>query len=300
MTWHGRIGVIRWGASLLVLLVGCVRSTGPEPSPPVPDPKSVAGAEPAASAGAEPDVVVDLEALAADPAAELPGTLVRHGRYDVRRLKHGGGFVVAMTEELEVHQLGGRVVGRIASKGDETPMAPSFMVFVTDDQGRLEHVIWRGLPSTSAVTHEFSEVTARSDGAKLEIVRTKGLTSSIQRLTITGAWTLDGALAVEHLPLWSAAPMTPPEQVEWVSIQLQAVAKPARIRLAQRGQETITVGGHEVDAWRYQSVAEAPLSSVIWVDAHGLVVRRLESSEEDAGTQWDAIYVPLAGDRLSR
>lgn len=300
MKRHGRIGVIRLGASLLVLLVGCVRSTAPEPSPPASDPRSVAGAEPAADARAEPDVVIDLEALAADPGAELPGTMVRHGRYDVRQLRHGGGFVVAMTEELEVHELGGRFVGRIASKGDETPMAPSFMVFVTDDQGRLAHVIWRGLPSTSAVTHEYGEVTARSDGPKLEIVRTKGLTSSIQRLTIAGAWTLDGALALEHLPLWSAAPMTPPEQSEWISIQLQAVAKPARIRLAQRGKETIKVGGHEVDAWRYQSVAEAPLSSVVWIDEHGLVVRRLEDSEGDADTQWDTIYVPLAGDRLSR
>lgn len=42
-------------------------------------------------------------------------------------------------------------------------------------------------------------------------MRTKGLSSSIQRVTIAGAWTLDGALALEHLPLWSASSTARPE-----------------------------------------------------------------------------------------
>jgi hypothetical protein len=290
--------MLRLLASSILLLVGCARSPGPKPSPPEPDPKSVDGAKPAADPAN--DVVIDLEILASDPAAALPGTLVRHGRYDVRQLMPDRGFVVAMTEELVVHELGGRFVGRIASKGDEMPMAPSFLVFVTDDQGRLEHVIWQGLPGASDVTHEFSKITARSDGPKLEIVRTKGLSSSIQRVTVPGAWTLDGSLGLELLPLWSAAATARPEQAEWVSIQLQPVAKAERIRLAQRGKETITVGGHEVDVWRYQAVADSPLTAVVWVDEQGLAVRRLEQSEGEADTQWDTIYVPLAGDRLSR
>jgi hypothetical protein len=300
MERHGRIRVIRLVASSILLLGGCAGSRGPEPSPSEPDPKSAAGAKPAAEADPAPDVVIDLEVLAADPAAALPGTLVRHGRYDVRQLMHEGGFVVAMTEELVVHELGGRFVGRIASKSDETPMPPSFLVFVTDDGGRLERVIWQGLPGTSVAEHEFSRISARSDGPKLEIERTKRLSSSIQRVTVPGAWTLDGALALELLPLWSAAATARPEQAEWVSIQLQPVSKPERIRLAQRGKETIKVGGHEVDVWRYQAVGESPLTAVVWVDEQGLVVRRLEQSEGEASTQWDTIYVPLAGDRLSR
>jgi hypothetical protein len=291
MEWHGRSCVIRWVASSILLLGGCASSPGSKPSPSEPDPKSV---DPA------PDVVIDLEVLVSDPAAALPGTLVRHGRYDVRQLMHEGGFVVAMTEELEVHELGGRFVGRIASKSDQTPMPPSILVFVTDDQGRLEHVLWQGLPGTGEVVHEFSRISARSDGPKLEIVRTKGLSSLIQRVTVPGAWTLDGALALELLPLWSPAPTARPEQAEWVSIPLELGSKPERIRLAQRGKETLTVGGHEVDAWRYQAVADAPLSAMVWVDEQGLVVRELEESEGEGSTQWDTIYVPLAGDRLSR
>lgn len=300
MKRHGRIGVICSGASLL-LLVGCASSSKPKPSPSEPGPK------PAAEAKADPkpadptsDEVIDLEALISDPKAALPGKVMRHGRYDVRQLMHEGGFVVAMTEELEVHELGGRVVGRIASKSDETPMPPSLLVFVTDDQKRLAHVIWRGLRGTSAVTHEFSQISARADGPKLEIVRTKGLSSAIQRLTVPGAWTLDGALALEHLPLWIASATARPEQAEWVSVELLPGPKPERIRLAQQGKETIKVGGHEIAAWRYQAVAEAPVSSVIWVDEQGFVVRRLVHEEGDASTQWDTIYVPLAGDRLSR
>jgi len=293
--------VIRLVASSILLLVGCTRSPGPKPSPPEPDPKSAADPKPAADAQADPasNVVIDLEALAADPAAVLPGELVRHGRYDVRQLMHEG-FVVAMTEELEVHELGGRFVGRIASKADETPMPPSFVVFVTDDQGRLEHVIWQALPGTSAVAHEFDRVAARSDGPKLEIMRARGLSSSIQRVEVPGVWTLDGALALELLPLWSAAPTERPEQAQWVSLSLESVSKPARIRLARRGKEPLKVGGHDVETWRYQAVTEGPLSAVIWVDEHGLVVRRLEQEEGEASTQWDTIYVPLAGDRLSR
>jgi hypothetical protein len=296
MKRHGRTGLIRSGAWSLLLLVGCARSRGSEPSPSTPDPNPAADAQ----ADSAADVAIDLEALASDPAAALPGTVVRHGRYDVRQLLHERGFVVAMTEELEVHELGGRFVGRIASKSDETPMPPSVLVFVTDDQGRLERVSWRGLPGSSTVEHEFDQITARGDGPKLEVVRTKRLSSFIQRVTVPGAWTLDGALALEYLPLWSPAPTTPPEQAEWVSIQLQAGPKPARIRLAQRGKEPIKVGGHEIDTWRYQAVTEAPLSAVVWVDEHGLVVRRLEQSEGEASTQWDTIYVPLAGDRLAR
>ena len=300
MERHARIGVTRLVVSSILLLVGCAGSRRPETAPPEPEPKAAAGPTPAADAQADPapDVVIDLEALSADPQAALPGTLVRHGRYDVRQLKQDRGFVVAMTEELVVHELGGRRVGRIASKGDETP--PSFLVFVTDAQGRLEHLIWQALPNTTEVTHEFSRITARSDGPKLEIVRTRGLQSSIQRVTVPDAWTLDGALALELLPLWSAAATARPEQAEWVSIQLQPVAKAQRVRLAQRGKETLKVGGHEVDAWRYQAVTDSPLSAVIWVDEQGLVVRRLETADGEASTQWDTIDVPLAGDWLSR
>ena len=180
------------------------------------------------------------------------------------------------------------------------PLDSSLLVFVTDDQKRLAHVIWRGLRGTSAVAHEFSQISARADGPKLEIVRTKGLSSAIQRLTVPGAWTLDEALALEHLPLWIASATARPEQAEWVSIELLPGPKPQRIRLAQQGKETIKVGGHEIATWRYQAVAEAPVSSVIWVDEQGFVVRRLVHEEGDASTQWDTIYVPLAGDRLSR
>lgn len=300
MERHARIGVIRLAVSSILLLVGCAGSRRPEPTPPEPGPKTAAGATPAADAQADsaPDVAIDLEALASDPEAALPGALVRHGRYDVRQLKPERGFVVVVTEELVVHELGGRSVGRIASKGDETP--PSSLVFVTDDQGRLEQLIWQSLPGASDVTHEFSRITARSDGPKLEIVRTRGLSSSIQRVTVPGTWTMDGALALELLPLWSTAATERPEQAEWVSIQLQPVAKAGRVRLAQRGKETLKVGGHEIDTWRYQAVSESPLSAVIWVDEQGLVVRRLEQAEGEADTQWDTIYVPLAGDRLSR
>lgn len=294
------------GVASLLLLVGCAGSPAPQPSPAGPDAKSGAGAQPAADSAADSaadpasDEVVDLEALVSDPAAALPGTPLRHGRYDVRQLMHEGGFVVAMTEELEIHALGGRIVGRITSKSDETPMPPSRLVFLTDDQGRLAHVIWRGLPGTSAVAHEYGQVSARADGPKLEIVRTKGLSSSIQRVTVAGAWTLDGALALEHLPLWSTSSTARPEQAEWVAIEHLPGPKPQRVQLAQRGKETITVGGREVATWRYQAVAEGPVSSVIWVDEQGFVVRRLEHEDGDASTQWDTIYVPLAGDRLSR
>jgi hypothetical protein len=280
--------VIRRVASSIVLLGGCASSPAPGPTP-VGDPP------PAADARADPanDVVVDLEALIADPTAALPGTPVRHGRYDVRQLMHEGGFVVAMTEDLEVHALGGRFVGRVARKSDATPMPPSILVFVTDDQRRLQRVIWHGLRGTSAVEHEFSRITASSDGPKLEVVRTKGLSSSIQRVTVPGAWTLDGALALELLPLWSATPTARPDGAEWVSIRLESGVAPERIRLAPRGKETIEVGGHEVEAWRYQAVTDSPLSAMVWVDLQGFVMRKLEQSAGEASTTWDTIYVPL-------
>lgn len=295
MERHGRMRVIRRVASSIVLLGGCASS-------PALGPKPVGGPPPAAGAPADPahDVVVDLEALIADPTAALPGTLVRHGRYDVRQLMHEGGFVVAMTEELEVHALGGRFVGRVASKSDATPMPPSILVFVTDDQRRLQQVIWHGLKGTSAAEHEFSRITASSDGPKLEIVRTKGLSSSIQRVTVPGAWTLDGALALDLLPLWSAPPTARPDGAEWVSIQLESGVAPERIRLAPHGKETIEVGGREVEAWRYQAVTESPVSAMVWVDEQGFVVRSLEQSAGEASMRWDTIYVPLPGDRLAR
>lgn len=285
------------GASSLLLLVGCARSPHPTPSPVVPGQAAVADPKPAAEAEVAPDEV-DLEALIADPVAALPGARMRHGRYDVRRLRDEGGFVVAMTEELEVHELGDRLVGRIARKGDQAP--PSWLVFLTDDAGRLEHMIWRGLPGTGDVEHEFGEITARSEGPKLEIVRKRGLSASIQRVTVPGAWTLDGALALELLPLWSAAATARPEQAQWVSIRFEPGTKPEHVRLAQRGKETLTVGGHEIDAWRYQAMGAAPRSAMIWVDEQGLVVRRLEQAAGEEGKQWDTIYVPLTGDRLFR
>lgn len=298
MKRHGRIGVVAAGASSLLLLVGCTRS--PPPKQVAPSPTAVADPQPAADAEADAalDEGVELEALIADPAAALPGALVRHGRYDIRRLRDKGGFVVAMTEALEVHELGGRFVGRVSRKGDLAP--PSSIVFITDQGGRLEQMIWRGLPGTGDVEHEFAEITARSDGPKLEVVRRRGLSTSIQRLTVPGAWTLDGALALELLPLWSVTAAARPEQAEWVSIRLPAGLEPKRVRLAQRGKETINVGGHEVDTWRYQAAGAAPVSAMIWVDEQGLVVRRLEQAAGDEGTQWDTIYVPLIGDRLSR
>ena len=136
MERHARIGVIRLVVSSILLLVGCASSPGP-------DPKAVAGAKPAEDAQADPakDVVIDLEALASDPAAALPGTLVRHGRYDVRQLMHEGGFVVAVTEELVVHELGGRFVGRIASKSDETPMPPSLLVFAVSSEDAVRAIV---------------------------------------------------------------------------------------------------------------------------------------------------------------
>lgn len=289
--------VVAAGMGSLLLLVGCTRSPHPTPSPVAPGSTEVADPQPAA-ADAAPGEAIDLEALIADPAAALPGALVRHGRYDVRRLRDKGGFVVAMTEELEVHALGGRFVGRVARKSDLAP--PSLLVFLTDHEGRLEQMIWRGLRGTGDVEHEFGEITARSDGPTLEVVRKRGLSASIQRVTVPGAWTLDGALALELLPLWSTAAQAPPAQVEWVSIRLPPGIKPERVRLAQRGKETITVGGHEVDTWRYQAMGAAPVSAMIWVDEQGLVVRRLEQAAGEEGTQWDTIYVPLAGDRLFR
>lgn len=300
MKRHGRAGVVVAGVWSILLLVGCTRPPASTPSPVAPEPTPDADPRPAADAQtkAAADEVVDLEALIADPTAALPGTLVRRGRYDVRRLRPKGGFVVAMTEELEVHALGDRHVGRIARKGDLAP--PSLLVFLTDDEGRLVHAIWRGLPGTGDVEHEFGEITARSDGPKLEIVRKRGLSSSIQRVTVPDAWTLDGALALELLPLWSTAATARPEQAEWVAIRLAPGTKPTRVRLAQRGKESLPVGGHEIDAWRYQAVGEAPLSAMIWVDAQGLVVRRLEQPAGDESTQQDTIYVPLSGDRLFR
>lgn len=284
------MGRVAWS---LVLLGGCASTPALGPTP-------VGGPPPAADARVDPahDVVVDLEALIADPTAALPGTLVRHGRYDVRRLLHEGGFVVAMTEELELHTLGGRFVGRVASKGDAVP--PSILVFVTDAQGRLQQVIWQGLQGTGAAEHELDRVTASSDGPKLEIVRTRGLSSSIQRVTTPGAWTLAGALALDLLPLWSATPTAQPDGAEWVSMKLQPGFAPERIRLAPHGKETIEVGGREVEAWRYQAVTDSPLSAMVWVDEQGFVVRSLEQSAGEGSMQWDTIYVPLPGDRLAR
>lgn len=281
-------------ASSLPWLVGCTRSPHPEPSPVAP---AVASPQPDAEAGAAADEAVELEPLIADPTAALPGALVRHGRYDIRRLRDKGGFVVAMTEELEVHALGRRFVGRVSRRGDLAP--PSVLVFLTDEGGRLEQMIWRGLPGAD-VEHEFGKITARSDGPKLEITRMRGLSASIERMTVRGAWTLDGALALELLPLWSATATARPEQAQWVSIRLAPGLEPKPVRLAQQGKETIAVGGHEVDAWRYQAVGTAPVSAMIWVDEQGLVVRRLEQAEGEGGTQWDTIYVPLTGDRLFR
>jgi hypothetical protein len=304
MKRRGRVGVVVAGASALLSFGGCTRAPRPEPSPVTPSPTTAD----AATADTATDEVVDLEALIADPAAALPGALVRRGRYDFRRLRGKGAAAVAMTEELEIHALGERRVGRIARKGERSP--PSLLVFLTDHEGRLAQLIWRGLPGTGDVEHEFSEITARSDGPSLEIVRKRGLNTSIQRVTVAGAWTLDVALALELLPLWSAAAtarpeqappeQAPPEQVEWVSIRTSPGTQPERVSLARRGKETLTVGGHEVVTWRYQPAGSAPLSAMIWVDDEGLVVRSLEQEAGEGGTQWDTIYVPLTGDRLLR
>jgi hypothetical protein len=299
MKRRGRVGVVVAGASLLLWLGGCTRASRPAPSP---GPTTPADA-PADAAPSEEAEAVDLEALIADPAAALPGTPVRHGRYDFRRLRDEGGFVVARTEALEVHALGSRLVGRVTREGERSP--PSVLVFLTDAEGRLAQLVWRGLPGRGDVEHEFGEITARSDGATLEVVRKRGLSTSTQRVTVPGAWTLDVALALEQLPLWSVAAAAPPAQglpaqVEWVAIDVSPEAKPERVRLAQRGKETLAVGGHEIDTWRYQTAGTAPLSAMLWVDAQGWVVRRLDQAASDEGTQWDTIYVPLAGDRLSR
>jgi hypothetical protein len=294
MSLHERFGMVLLAAATL-LLAGCK---------PVADAKPIAPTQPLASAQVEtaPPAAIDLEALSSDPAAVLPGTLVRHGRYEVRQSMHEGGFVVAMTEDLTVHELDGRFVGRIASASAETPMPPSFLVFVTDDQRRLEHVIWRGLKGTSAVDHEFSRVSFRDDGPELEIMRNAAglLSSSIERVSTADTWTFNGAVALEYLPLWSEAPATRPKKAAWVSLRLHPDDKAERVQLELRGKQKLAVGQHEVEASHYETVGKGP-SVEVWVDEQGLVVRRLEPSEDDESeTGWETIYVPLPGDPLSR
>jgi hypothetical protein len=329
MSSHERLGVILLAAAPL-LLAGCNGSPAPDPSRsqpgvearPIADEKSVPNAEPSADTKAataiEPSPTpkvdaaipkvdaaapptIDLGALSSDPAVALPGTLVRHGRYEVRQAMHEGGFAVSMTEELAVHELGGRFVGRIASASDATPMPPSFLVFVMDDQRRLEHVIWRGLPGTSVVEHEFIRVSLRTEGPELVIVRKKGMFSSaIERVKVADAWALGGTVALEYLPLWSETPAARPQKAQWVSFQLLFDADRKRVQLEHRGKQKITVGKHEVEASHYETVGKGPKVEV-WVDEQGLVVRRLEPSEDDeTQTGWETIYVPLPGDPLSR
>jgi hypothetical protein len=302
MSPHRRLGVALLVASPLLLLAACKSSSAPDPSPSQPGVDVATKAPPGAKGEDAPPAAIDLEALSSDPTAALPGTLVRHGRYEVRQALHEGGFVVSMTEELAIHELGGRFVGRIASKSDETPMPPSFLVFVTDDQRRLEHVIWRGLKGTSAVAHEFSRASFRDDGPELEIVRHEAaaLSSSIQRMKLSEAWTLAGTVALEYLPLWSEASVAEPLKAQWVSLRLEPDAERQPIRLEHRGKQTIEVGKHEVEASRYETLGKGPPVQ-IWVDEQGLVVRRLEPSEDDgAQTGWETIYVPLPGDPLAR
>jgi hypothetical protein len=259
-------------------------------------------APPSAQADAAAPAAIDLEALASDPAAALPGTRVRHGIYEVRQAMHEGGFVVAMTEELAIHELGGRFVGRIASKSDATPMPPSYLVFTTDEQRRLDRVIWRGLKGTSAVEHEYGQASFRDDGPELEIVRHKAaaLSSSTQRMAVPDAWTLAGTVALEYLPLWAEASVAKPQKAQWVTVGLEPEAERQPTRLEHRGKQTIAVGEHEIEASRYETLGEGPPVQ-IWVDEQGLVVRRLEPSEDDeSATGWETIYVPLPGDPLAR
>lgn len=309
-----------------LLLYGCDRSPAPAPTPSPPPPSAAATptphAEPAAVAAPQspsvaavppsspqpdpaPPVVetIDIEALAATPTTALPGTLVRRGRYDVRQSMLEGGLVVAMTEELTIHELGGRFVGRIASQSDATPMPPSFVVFATDEHRRLQHVIWRGLQGTSAVEHELSRASFRTDGTGVEIVRTKSpASSSTERATSSDAWTLRGPVALEYLPLWSVAPAARSAKAEWSSLGLEPDSGPERIELQPRGKEALEVGGHEIDTWHYATVKKKSAPSFdVWIDEQGLVMRRLEVDDDEMGpTRWDTIYVPLPGDPLSR
>jgi hypothetical protein len=321
MRRHRRTGVTLSIAALL--LGGCDRSPTPAPSPaspsaaatPAPDAEPAAVAAPQSpSVGAvpppstQPDPAppavetIDLEALAATPSATLPGTLVRRGRYDVRQSMLEGELVVAMTEELTIHELGGRFVGRIASQSDNTPMPPSFVVFATDDLRHLQHVIWRGLQGTSAVEHELSRASFRTDGTEVEIVRTKSpLSSSTEQAAISGAWTLRGPTALEYLPLWSVAPAARSAKAEWSSLGLEPDSGPERIQLEPRGKKAFAVGGHEIDTWHYKTAKKKSAPSVeLWIDEQGLVMRRLEVSKGELETRWDTIYVPLPGDPLSR
>ncbi len=260
----------------------------------------------ASAARETPAPELDLEALADDPTTALPGVLVRQGTISSGHSMHDGEIGISSQEEFTLYDAGELYVGRVTFESDNTPAPPWFLVFTMDSDHRLQHVIWRGLPSTSSIKHGFTRASMELDGT--QVIVTIG-SSAPTHTPVSGPWTMNRGDLLPHLPLLAMDLKAPPETFKWTSLSPTRDGVTTKtMTVVHQGEGKTKVGRQTVAAQRFHEHRPGKSSAPpieLWVDSDGLLLSRTATDEEDPDepfgpTTWETWYEPKKGDALHR